>query len=190
MRTTPSEHVTQLLYDWGRGDRAALEELLPIVYPELRKLAGKHLRSERAGHTLQPTELIHEAYLRLVEQQTPRFEGRAHFYGVAARLMRQILVDHARARLAGKRGGDRRKVSLDDAPPVFADEHGAGLLALDEALGRLEALDPRKCRVVEMRSFGGMSAEETARALGVSVPTVKRDLRLARAWIQREMQRA
>ncbi len=187
MPTPQTNQVTRLLHDWGRGDSAALEELLPLVYQELRKLAGGYLRAERPGHTLQPTALIHEAYLRLVAQDAPHFEGRAHFYGVAARLMRQILVDHARERRAAKRGGGTLKISLDDAPPVFTPEDAGSLVALDEALTRLAAFDERKCRVVEMRSFAGMSVEETARALGVSEPTVKRDMRLAAAWLRKEL---
>jgi RNA polymerase sigma-70 factor, ECF subfamily len=187
MPTPQTNQVTRLLNDWGRGDSAALDELLPLVYQELRKLAGGYLRGERPGHTLQPTALIHEAYLRLVSQDAPRFEGRAHFFGVAARLMRQILVDHARERTAAKRGGGALKISLEDAPPVFTEEDAGSLLALDEALERLAAFDERKCRVVEMRSFAGMSVEETARALGVSEPTVKREMRLAAAWLRREL---
>jgi RNA polymerase sigma factor (TIGR02999 family) len=160
---------------------------MPLVYHELRRLAGGYLRGERPDHTLQPTALIHEAYVRLVEQDVPEWQGRAHFYGVAARLMRQILVDHARTRRASKRGGDQRKLSLDDAPPVFTHEDAASLVALDEALKKLAALDERQCRVVEMRAFGGMGVEETARALGVSEPTVKRDMRVAQAWLRREL---
>ncbi len=187
MGTPQANQVTRLLADWGRGDREALDRLMPLVYHELRLLAGGYLRGERPDHTLQPTALIHEAYVRLVEQDVPEWQGRAHFYGVAARLMRQILVDHARTRRASKRGGDQRKLSLDDAPPVFTYEDAASLVALDEALKKLAALDERQCRVVEMRAFGGMGVEETARALGVSEPTVKRDMRLAQAWLRREL---
>ena len=187
MPTPQTNQVTRLLDDWGRGDSAALEELLPLVYQELRKLAGGYLRAERPGHTLQPTALINEAYLRLVSQDAPRFEGRAHFFGVAARLMRQILVDHARERRAAKRGGGAVKIPLDDAPPVFTEEDAGSLVALDEALTRLAAFDERKARVVEMRSFAGMSVEETARALKVSEPTVKREMRLAAAWLRKEL---
>ena len=187
MPSQPTNQVTQLLWDWSRGDKAALDVLLPLVYQELRGIAGRFLKSERTDHTLQPTALIHEAYVRLVAQEMPLWQSRAHFFGVAARLMRQILVDHARTRAALKRGDGQRKISLDDAPPVFADEDMAGLLALDEALTRLAAFDERKCRVIEMRSFGGMTVEETARALGVSEPTVKREMRLAQAWIRREL---
>ena len=182
--------VTSLLVNWQRGDKAALDDLLPLVYHELRKLAAGYLKSERRDHTLQPTALIHEAYLRMVDQDLPKWENRAHFYGVAARLMRQILVDHARTRGASKRGGEQPKVSLDDAPPVFTHEDATSLLMLDEALARLAAFDERKSRVVEMRAFGGMSVGDTACALGVSEPTVKRDMRLAQAWLRRELELA
>ena len=180
MQTPPTNQVTRLLLDWSKGDKAALDELMPFVYQELRQLASSYLRNEKQGHTLQPTALIHEAYLRLVDQSTPHLENRAHFFGVAARLMRQILVDHARSRVAAKRGGGGQKISLDDAPGLVAvRDEPSELLALDEALKKLAAFDERKCRVIEMRSFGGMSVEETARALGVSEPTVKRETRLA-----------
>lgn len=179
--------MTRLLMDWRHGNHIALDQLMSLVYQELRKLAGGYLRSERSDHTLQPTELIHEAYLRLVDQNMPEWESRAHFFGVAARLMRQILVDHARNRGAVRRGGNQQKISLDDAPQMFSPGQSAELLAFDEALEKLSALDKRKAQVVEMRSFGGLSVDETAQALGVSVPTVKRDMRLASAWLRREM---
>jgi RNA polymerase sigma-70 factor, ECF subfamily len=188
MQTPQSNQVTQLLMDWSRGDRAALDELMPLVYQELRKLAGSYLRSERPDHTLQPTALINEAYLRMVGHDMPQWQSRAHFFGVAARLMRQILVDHARTRQATKRGGDQQKISLDDAPQVFAQSDAAELLALDGALTKLAAFDERRSRILEMRSFGGMSVEETALALGVSDTTVKREMRLAQAWIRRELE--
>ena len=187
MQTPQSNEVTQLLLDWSRGDRAALDELMPLVYQELRKLAGGYLRSERPDHTLQPTALIHEAYLRMIGKEMPEWQSRAHFFGVAARLMRQILVEHARTRHAAKRGGDQQKISLDDAPQVFAQSDAAELLALDDALTKLAAFDERRSRILEMRSFGGMSVEETALALGVSDTTVKREMRLAQAWIRREL---
>jgi len=182
----PNE-VTRLLLDWSHGDKAALDQLLPVVYGELRKLASAYLRRERPDHTLEPTALIHEVYLRLVDQNVPQWNGRVHFYGVAARLMRQILVDHARRRAAARRGGDQLKTPLVDAA-VFSVEQAVDLMALDEALQKLEAVDERKCRVVEMRAFAGMNAEETATVLDVSVQTVKRDLRLAKAWLAREME--
>jgi RNA polymerase sigma-70 factor, ECF subfamily len=188
MSAPQTNQVTQLLLDWGKGDKAALDELMPLVYQELRKLAGSYLRKENPGHTLQPTALINEAYLRLIDQNIPHFESRAHFYAVAARLMRQILVDHARTRLAGKRGGGRQKISLDDAPNIPTRDEAAELLALDEALKKLASFDERKCRVIEMRSFAGMSVEETARALGISEPTVKRETRLAQSWLRHELE--
>ncbi len=187
MQTPQSNQVTQLLLDWSRGDRAALDELMPLVYQELRKLASAYLRSERPDHTLQPTALIHEAYLRMIGNDMPQWQSRAHFFGVAARLMRQILVEHARSRHAAKRGGDQQKISLDDAPQVFARTDAAELLALDDALTKLAAFDERRSRILEMRSFGGMSVEETAAALGVSDTTVKREMRLAQAWIRRQL---
>jgi RNA polymerase sigma-70 factor (ECF subfamily) len=187
MQTPQSNQVTQLLLDWSRGERAALDELMPLVYQELRKLAGGYLRSERPDHTLQPTALIHEAYLRMIGHDMPQWQSRAHFFGVAARLMRQILVEHARTRHAAKRGGDQQKISLDDAPQVFAQTDAAELLALDDALTKLAAFDERRSRILEMRAFGGMSVEETAQALSVSDTTVKREMRLAQAWIRREL---
>ncbi|HEY0320580.1 MAG TPA: sigma-70 family RNA polymerase sigma factor [Pyrinomonadaceae bacterium] len=188
MHAPQSNQVTQLLLDWSRGDRDALDALMPLVYQELRKLAGAYLRSERPDHTLQPTALIHEAYLRMIGKDMPQWQSRAHFFGVAARLMRQILVEHARTRHAAKRGGDQQKISLEDAPQVFAQSDAAELLALDDALTKLAAFDERRSRILEMRSFGGMSVEETAAALGVSEATVKRGMRLAQAWVRRELE--
>ena len=182
-----SDQVTRFLIDWQRGDKSALDQLMPLVYQQLRKLAASYLKSERHDHTLQPTALIHEAYVRLVEHEIPEWQNRAHFFGVAAHLMRQILVDHARTVKASKRGGERQKISLDDAPPVFSRENVSDLLILDEALRKLATFDQRKVRVVEMRAFGGMSVEDTALALGISEPTVKRDMRLARAWLRHEL---
>src|SRR5215813_8247676 len=157
--------VTQLLVDWNQGSATALDQLMPLVYQELRKLAGGYLRSERQDHTLEPTALLHEAYLRLVDQEMPDWQSRGHFFGVAARLMRQILVDHARNHNASKRGAALQKISLDDAVPVYNYESRATILSLDEALTKLAALDERKARVVEMRAFGGMSVEDAALAL-------------------------
>jgi RNA polymerase sigma-70 factor (ECF subfamily) len=188
MHSPQPKQVTQLLLNWSRGDRVALDQLMPLVYQELRKLAGRYLRSERPDHTLQPTALIHEAYLRMIGKDMPEWQSRAHFFGVAARLMRQILVDHARTHHAAKRGGDQQKISLDDAPQVFAQSDAAGLLALDDALTKLAAFDERRSRILEMRSFGGMSVEESAQALGVSEATIKREMRLAQAWIRRELE--
>jgi RNA polymerase sigma-70 factor, ECF subfamily len=190
MHAPQSNQVTQLLLDWSRGNRAALDELMPMVYQELRKLASGYLRSERPDHTLQPTALIHEAYLRMIGHDMPEWQSRAHFFGIAARLMRQILVEHARTRHAAKRGGDQQKISLDDAPQVFAQSDAAELLALDHALTKLASFDERRARILEMRAFGGMSVEETAQALGVSDTTIKREMRLAQAWIRRELDEA
>lgn len=177
--------MTLLLARWADGDQQALEDLTPLVYKELRRLAASYLRKERKGHTLRPTALVHEAYLRLVNQSNPRWEDRSHFYGVAARLMRQILVEHARRKQAIKRAA--RTVSLENAL-TFHQERGRDLIALDNALAALEKFDPRKCKVIELRYFGGLSMDEVAQALNVSAVTVRRDLRMAETWLHREMQ--
>ena len=182
-----SHQVTLLLAEWAKGSAKALNELTPLVYSELHQLAASYLRKERNGHTLQPTALVHEAYLRLVDQASPNWQNRSHFYGVAARLMRQILVDHARRRHAGKRMGSSVKVSLDKSLG-FQKERPVDLLALDISLNALEKIDARKCKAVELRYFGGLSLDEIAQALDVSVITVRRDLKMAEAWLQREMQ--
>jgi RNA polymerase sigma factor (TIGR02999 family) len=183
----PKPHeVSQLLLAWSEGDRAALDQLMPLVYAELRQLAKSHMRRERAGQTLQTTALIREAYLRLIDADRVRLENRAHFFAAAARVMRQVLVDLARERGSRKRGGAARRVSFDEAMAV-GRQHDEGLLALDEALGALAQIDPRKSQVVELRFFGGLSVEETAGALGVSVETVHRDWRLARSWLLRKL---
>jgi RNA polymerase sigma-70 factor (ECF subfamily) len=184
-----THELTRLLTEWVRGNQNALDDLTPLVYRELRQLAASYLRKEREGHTLQPTALVHEAYLRLVDQKSPTWQDRSHFFGVAARLMRQILVDHARRRKAGKRAGSRVKVSLDEAL-TFQQERSRDLVALDIGLSALEKLDPRKCKAVELRYFGGLSLEEIAQALDVSAVTVRRDLRMAEAWLRHEMQNA
>jgi RNA polymerase sigma-70 factor, ECF subfamily len=184
-----THEVTRLLAKWANGNPKALDELTPLVYKELRQLAASYLRKERQGHTLQPTALVHEAYLRLVDQRKPDWQNRSHFFGVAARLMRQILVDHARRRQAGKRAGSRVKVSLEDTIS-FQHERSRDLVALDTGLDSLEKIDPRKCKAVELRYFGGLSAEEIAQTLDVSAVTVRRDLRMAEAWLHREMQNA
>src|SRR5215471_9623216 len=182
------EQVTQLLIDWGNGDNDALDKLTPIVYAELHKLAESYLRRERNAATLQPTALIHEAYIRLVAQDLPDWQSRAHFFGVAAQLMRQILVDNARKHRSEKRGGGAAKVPLDEALS-FTPERSSDVIALDDALKTLAAVDERKCKVIELRFFGGLSVEETAQALDVSVATVGREQRLAEAWLHREMSR-
>jgi RNA polymerase sigma factor (TIGR02999 family) len=174
--------VTQLLVAWTNGDRAALEELIPVVYPELRRIAGRYLRRERVGHTLQPTALVHEAYVKLIDQDRARWQNRAHFFGVAAQLMRRILVDHAREHGAAKRGGGARPVTLVDAMAPSPDR-GIDILALDEVLERLTALYPEQGRLVELRYFGGLTIEETGEVLGLSPASVKRQWVVARAWL-------
>jgi RNA polymerase sigma factor (TIGR02999 family) len=181
--------VTALLADWSRGDRTALNRLLPLVYAELRRIAARQLRSERTGHTLQPTALVSEVYLRLVGQRQVDWQDRAHFFGVAAQVMRRVLVDHARRHGAGKRGGGVKAVSLDDALEV-ASAGELPILALDEALGRLQTVDPDLARIVELRAFGGLTIDQAAHVLNVSPSTVKRDWRTAQAWIKRELSSA
>ena len=178
--------MTRLLDDWSQGDRAALDRLMPLVHAELRRLARGYLRRERPGHTLQPTALVNEAYLKLVGERQMQWQSRAHFVGVAAQIMRFILVDHCRRKRSAKRGGDALRVTFDEGLDV-PDERGAGLIALDDVLKRLSEQDPRKGRIAELRYFGGLSVEETAEALDVSVATVMRDWRLTRAWLQREL---
>jgi RNA polymerase sigma factor (TIGR02999 family) len=178
--------VTGLLVEWSRGNRGAFDELLPLVYAALRRIAARQLRSERAGHTLQPTALVHEAYLRLVEQRVVDWRNRAHFYGAAAQVMRRILIDHARRRAAGKRAGGVRCVSIDEADGPSGPRE-VPLLELGHALGRLEELDPALLRILELRAFGGLTVEETAHVLDVSPSTVKREWRTAKAWLKREL---
>ncbi len=186
---TPSTHeITQLLVAWNQGDAAALERLTPFVHAELHRLAKRYMAGERAGHLLQTTALVNEAWLRLIDWQNVEWQNRAHFFGLAAQLMRRILVDFARARDREKRGGDELQVSLSAAANV-AVERSADLVALDDALQALEKLDPRQARVVELRFFAGLSNEETAEALKVSVGTVRRDWSLAEAWLFRELNR-
>ena len=178
--------ITKLLVEWSHGNQAALDQLTPLVYHDLHERARNYLRHERPDHTLQPTALIHEAYLRLVNDSPSEWNGRAHFFAVASRVMRQILVDHARHHRAGKRGGGAVNVSLDEALIPSISE-GADLVALDEALSRLATFDERKCRIIEMRYFGGCTVDETADALGIASVTVMRDTRLAEAWLRRAM---
>jgi RNA polymerase sigma-70 factor, ECF subfamily len=183
----PAPHeITKLLKDWSGGDSTALDRLIPLVYDELHRLAHQHMRRERAGHMLQTSALINEAYLRLVEQPEVTFENRAHFFGIAARLMRQILVDEARKRNSAKRGGGAIQVSLAEVTSV-AQEQAANVVALDKALKGLERLDARQSEIVELRFFGGLSIEETAKVLNVSPGTVMRDWTFARAWLRNEM---
>jgi RNA polymerase sigma-70 factor, ECF subfamily len=179
--------ITGLLQRFAGGDKDALDRLIPLVYSELQRLAGHYLRNERAGHTLQPTALVHEAYARLVKQDQPDYRSRAHFLGTAAQVMRQILIDHARMRNAGKRGGGARfQPYIDHEVPV---ERPAMLIAIDDALQTLAQRDAWKARLIEMRYFGGLTAEESAEATGMSVPEVRRELRIGQAWLRRELDR-
>lgn len=181
-----SSQVSKLLVNWREGDEAAREALIPLVYDELRRLARRHLRRERPDHTLQSAALVHEAYLRLIRQDQPQWHNRAHFFGVAAQLMRHILVDHARNRAAAKRGAGAPRLTLDPEVALPQERH-VDLVKLDDALNELAALDLQQSRVVELRFFGGLSIEETSVALGISAATVKREWATARAWLRREM---
>ena len=183
---TSSQQLSHLLQRWSDGDSEALDQLMPLVYGELRRMARRYMGQQPAGHTLQTTALIHEAYLRLVGQEEKRWENRAHFFGVAAQAMRHILMDYARTQNRAKRGGGALQVSLDEAL-TFCTERSAELVALDDALTELAKLDERQSRVVELRFFGGLSIEETAEVLNVSAGTVRRDWSLARAWLHREL---
>lgn len=188
--TTPTTHeVTQLLIAWSDGDRAALEKLTPIVNDELHRLAKRYMAGERPGHILQTTALANEAYMRLIDWKNVRWQNRAHFFGLAAQVMRRVLVDFARAQRRKKRGGEALRVSLSEAADI-PQEQSADLVSLDDALSALEELDPRQSRVVELRFFGGLSLEETADVLKVSVGTVRRDWSLAQAWLYRELSKA
>ncbi len=178
--------VSELLRNWGHGDQGAREELIPLVYAELRRIARRHLWQERPDHTLQSGALVHEAYLRLLHSETPQWQDRAHFFGFAAQLMRRILVDHARSRRAAKRGAGAPRLALEEEV-VLPQRREMDLVALDDALNRLAALDPRQSRLIELRFFGGLSIEETAVVLGISPATVNREWAMARAWLQREM---
>lgn len=184
--TPPTREVTGLLIAWGAGDESALDKLVPLVHAELHRLAHREMGRERAGHTLQTTALVNEVYLRLIDVRRVQWQDRAHFFAMSARLMRRILVDHARSRLSQKRGGATRRVSLDEALTV-SPERGADLVALDDALKALAAVDARKSQVVELRYFGGLSVDETAESLHVSPDTVLRDWSLAKVWLLREL---
>jgi len=183
-----SSEVTRLLVNWGRGDQTALDELVPLVYSELHQMAARRLRRERHNHTLRPTALVHETYVRLIDQDRVRWKNRAHFFGIASRLMRRVLVDHARAHAAAKRGGGAPMLSLDDAGdvPLARD---VSLLALDDALTQLEKLDPVQAQIIELRFFGGLTIEETAVVVRVSAKTVGREWNVAKAWLFRELAR-
>jgi RNA polymerase sigma-70 factor, ECF subfamily len=178
------QQVTQLLVAWSSGDEAALQELMPLVYDELRKLAHHYIRRERPGHTLQTSGLVNEAYLRLVDQTQIQWQSRKHFYGIAARLMRQILVDYARKQSYAKRGGDAQRVELDEKL-IISKDRAADIVDLDEALKKLAEIDPRKSQIVELRFFGGLSVEETAEVLSISVSTLMRDWMVAKSWLKR-----
>jgi RNA polymerase sigma factor (TIGR02999 family) len=186
---TPSRNeVTQLLVAWGNGDQTALDQLMPLVYSELHRLAHRHIKKERPGHTLQTSALLNEAYLRLVDQRDVHWQSRAHFFSIAAQMMRRILVDYARSRRYAKRGGDARQVSFDEELIVFR-QLSADVIGLHDALNELAAIDERKSKVVELKFFGGLSIEETAEVLGVSTGTVMRDWTLAKAWLRLAMKR-
>jgi RNA polymerase sigma factor (TIGR02999 family) len=180
------QDITRLIVDIRQGNASASDELFRRVYTELRRIAGRQMRNERPGHTLQPTALVHEAYMRLIAQRHLPGENRAHFFGVAANVMRRILIDHARGRHANKRGGRDVKVPLEDASAV-ASENPEGLLEVDRALEQLAARDPRQARIIELRFFGGLSVEETAEALGVNARTIDRDWKAARDWLRRHL---
>ena len=184
-----SKQVSELLASWNSGNANAREALMPLVYDELRKLAASHLRRERNDHTLQPTALVHEVYLRLAEQKSVQWQDRSHFFGVTAQLMRRILVDHARSHLADKRGSGLPKVSLNEAI-ALSRERPAELLALDESLTQLASTDLQQSRIVELRVFAGLTIEQTAEVMGISPATVKRDWNLAKAWLLREIEKA
>jgi len=186
MKTPPSEAVTQLLVAWSNGDKSALDQLMPLVYRELHRLARSRFAGENAGHTLQTTALVNEAYVRLVKQEGAQWQNRAHFFAIAAQMMRRILVDYARSRRQAKRGGGSPKISFDEML-VIPDKPASDVLRLDQALTALAEFDERRSKMIELRFFGGLSIEETAAVLGVSPGTVKREWTLAKAWLQREM---
>lgn len=186
MATRSPQGITQLLERWSRGDEEALDQLMPLVYDELHRLAGAYLRRERREHTLQPTALVNEAYLKLFRQRKIRWQNRAQFFGVAAQLMRRILVDHARANDATKRGGDRVNVSLKNIG-AFGTQPTADVLALHDVLNRLAEMDPDQSRIVELRFFGGLTIEETAEVMQISHSTVEREWKIAKAWLKREL---
>lgn len=187
METPSSTNVTQLLLEWGDGDKEALNKLIPLVHAELRRMAARQMRRERPGHTLQTTALVDEVYLKLIDQKNVRWQNRAHFFSIAARLMRRILVDHARKRASAKRGGAFQKISLDDAT-ILQQERVGDLVALDAALSRLAEFDAQKSRIVEMKFFGGLNTEEIAEVEQVSSRTVEREWRKAKVWLYEALQ--
>jgi RNA polymerase sigma-70 factor (ECF subfamily) len=182
-----ANHITQLLRSWNQGDQGAMEELMPLVFDELHKVAQRYMSGERPGHTLQTTALVNETYLRLVNSEGTSWEGRTHFFGVCAQMMRRILVDWTRSRQALKRGGKDRVLDLDEEALAAVNQPGTDLVALDDALNALSAIDPRKGRVVELRFFGGLSVKDTAEILEISVETVQRDWKMAKSWLRREL---
>jgi RNA polymerase sigma factor (TIGR02999 family) len=186
LNSNQAADVTKLLLAWNKGDRGALDLLMPIVYDELRRLARRYMRSESPGHTLQATALVNDAYIRLVDQTRVNWQNRAQFFGVAAQIIRRILVNHARALHRLKRGGDALKVELDEGN-IATERAGMDIVALDDVLNRLANADPRKCQIIELRFFGGLSIEETAGALNISPATVKREWAFARSWLYKEM---
>ncbi len=189
MTQSDSHDITQMLIDLTGGDEQVVDRLLPHLYDELKKLAGSYLRKERADHTLQPTALVHEAYMKLIDQRQVRWQNRAHFFGIAAQVMRRILLDHARKHLAEKRGGDAEKLPLEEEILVVSHGRSAELVALDDTLAELAKIDPQKAKIVELRYFGGLSIEETAEVMGVSVPTINRQWKMAKAWLFKELNR-
>jgi RNA polymerase sigma-70 factor, ECF subfamily len=184
--TNNPQEISVILKDWSGGDRASADALLSLVYDELRKIAGQYLRKEKSGHTLQPTALVHEAYMKLIDISDISWNDRAHFFAVSASIMRRILVDHARGKLTEKRGGDIQRISLDDVDS-FSDEPDIDLLAVDEALKELCKFDELQSRIVELRFFGGLTIEETAHVAGISPATVKREWAMAKAWLHRKL---
>jgi len=186
---TQTHELTQLLIDWSNGDRAALDKLMPLIDSELRRLAHRYMTRERAGHTLQTTALVNEAFLRLVNRKNLQWQNRAHFFGIAAQLMRTILVDHARSHASAKRGGGARKLELDEAM-VVSQQKASEVIALDDALKQLALLDPQQSRIVELRFFGGLTVEQAAEVLQVSPATIKREWSTAKAWLYHELAKA
>jgi RNA polymerase sigma factor (TIGR02999 family) len=186
MTESSTDQVTQLLIEWSNGDRAALDKLIPLIHEELRRLAHHYMSRERPGHTLQTTALVDEAYVRLVHRKDVHWQNRAHFFAIAAQLMRSILVDHARSHAYAKRGGGARKLELDEAM-VVSDERAADVVALDDALKQLATFDPQQSRIVELRFFGGLTIEETAESLSLSPATIKREWVSAKAWLHQEL---
>ena len=183
---TQTHELTQLLVDWSNGDRAALDKLMPLIDAELRRLAHRYMTRERAGHTLQTTALVNEAFLRLVNRKNLQWQNRAHFFGIAAQLMRTILVDHARSHASAKRGGGARNLELDEAM-VVSQQKASEVIALDDALNQLALLDPQQSRIVELRFFGGLTVEEAAEVLHISPATIKREWSTAKAWLYHEL---